>query len=128
MATAAPDSILIQSLADSHSGIGQNIEGSGAGAGNPNAGAQSANGQYTSSGAISGGGLGRGAEVSVTPGEGNVGSLSIAANGSYTLSVSDTAAQQFAPGEPHTETFVLQSADGSTHQLSFTLQQTPEGV
>jgi VCBS repeat-containing protein len=54
--------------------------------------------------------------------------LSIAANGSYTLSVSDTAAQQFAPGEAHTETFVLQSADGSTHQLSFTVQQTPEGV
>jgi VCBS repeat-containing protein len=81
-----------------------------------------------SSGAISGGGLGSGAAVSVTPGEGNVGSLSIAANGSYTLSVSDTAAQQFAPGEAHTETFVLQSADGSTHQLSFTVQQTPEGV
>lgn len=128
MATAAPDSILIQSLADSHSGIGQNIEGSGATAGNPGAGAQSVNGQYVSSGAISGGGLGSGAEVSVTPGEGNVGSLSIAANGSYTLSVSNTAAQQFAPGEAHTETFVLQSADGSTHQLSFTVQQTPEGV
>ncbi|CAN1483525.1 Type I secretion C-terminal target domain, VC_A0849 subclass [Burkholderiaceae bacterium] len=128
MATAAPDSILIQSLADSHSGIGQTIEGSGAAASNPGAGAQSVNGQYVSSGAISGGGLGSGAEVSVTPGEGNVGSLSIAANGSYTLSVSDAAAQQFAPGEPHTETFVLQSADGSTHQLSFTVQQTPEGV
>jgi VCBS repeat-containing protein len=128
MATAAPDSILIQSLADSHAGIGQNIEGSGAAAGNPSAGAQSVNGQYVSSGAISGGGLGSGAEVSVTPGEGNVGSFSIAANGSYTLSVSDTAAQQFAPGEAHTETFVLQSADGSTHQLSFTVQQTPEGV
>jgi large repetitive protein len=128
MATAAPDSILIQSLADSHSGIGQNIEGSGAAAGNPGAGAQSVNGQYVSSGAISGGGLGSGAELSVTPGEGNVGSLSIASNGSYTLSVSDTAAQQFAPGEAHTETFVLQSADGSTHQLSFTVQQTPEGV
>jgi VCBS repeat-containing protein len=128
MATAAPDSILIQSLADSHAGIGQNIEGSGAAAGNPGAGAQSVNGQYVSSGAISGGGLGSGTEVSVTPGEGNVGSLSMAANGSYTLSVSDTAAQQFAPGEAHTETFVLQSADGSTHQLSFTVQQTPEGV
>ena len=61
MATAAPDSILIQSLADSHAGIGQNIEGSGAAAGNPNAGAQSVNGQYVSSGAISGGGLGSGA-------------------------------------------------------------------
>jgi VCBS repeat-containing protein len=128
MATATSDSILIQSLADSHSGIGQNIEGSGAAAGNPGAGAQSVNGQYVSSGAISGGGLGFGAEVSVTPGEGNVGSLSIAANGSYTLSVSDTAAEQFALGEAHTETFVLQSADGSTHQLSFTVQQTPEGV
>jgi VCBS repeat-containing protein len=128
MATSAPDSILIQSLADSHAGIGQNIEGSGAAAGNPSAGAQSVNGQYVSSGAISGGGLGSGTEVSVTPGEGNVGSFSIAANGSYTLSVSDTAAQQFAPGEAHTETFVLQSADGSTHQLSFTVQQTPEGV
>ena len=128
MATAAPDSILIQSLADSHSGIGQNIEGSGAGAGNPSAGAQSVNGQYVSSGAISGGGLGSGAEVSVTPGQGNVGSLSVASNGSYTLSVSDTAAQQFAPGEPHIETFVLQTADGSTHQLSFSVQQTPEGV
>ena len=128
MATAAPDSILIQSLADSHSGIGQNIEGSGAAAGNPSAGAQSVNGQYVSSGAISGGGLGSGAEVSVTPGDGNVGSLSIASNGSYTLSVSDTAAQQFAPGEPHTETFVLQTADGSTHQLSFTVEQTSAGV
>ena len=61
MATAAPDSILIQSLADSHSGIGQNIEGTGAAAGNPTASASSVNGQYVSSGAISGGGLGAGA-------------------------------------------------------------------
>ncbi|NQW83505.1 MAG: hypothetical protein HQ450_06105 [Alcaligenaceae bacterium] len=128
MATLAPDSILIQSLADSHSGIGQNIEGSAGAGGNVSASASSVNGQYVSSGSISGTGLGSGAELSVTPGEGNVGSLSLSANGSYSLTVADSAAQQLTPGEPHTETFVVQGADGSSQQLSFSVQQTPEGV
>jgi len=130
MATPGPESILIQSLADSHAGIGQNIEGVGStgAAATPTAGMPAVNGQYVSNGSISGGGLGAGTSVGVVPAESNVGTLSLSANGAYSLSLSDVAAQQLPAGTPHTESFVVQSADGSTHQLNFSVQQTPEGV
>ena len=52
----------------------------------------------------------------------NLGSLTIAANGAYTYSVSNTAAQSLGANDTKTETFTVTALDGTTKQISFTIQ------
>ncbi len=52
---------------------------------------------------------------------GNLGSLVLAADGSYTYSVSNAAVQYLQAGEQKTETFTIKSADGTAKDVSFTI-------
>src|SRR5207237_9157121 len=52
----------------------------------------------------------------------NLGSLVLAANGSYTYSVLNSAAQTVA--STHVDTFTVTAADGTTQSVSFTIHST----
>ncbi|MBR1212046.1 VCBS domain-containing protein [Bradyrhizobium sp. JYMT SZCCT0180] len=60
-------------------------------------------------------------QTSVSPGAGNLGSLTLAANGDYTYSVANSATQSMGAGVTRTDTFTVQSQDGTPKQLSFTI-------
>ncbi len=52
---------------------------------------------------------------------GNLGSLVLAADSSYAYSVSNAAVQYLQGGEQKTETFTINSADGTAKAISFTI-------
>lgn len=52
---------------------------------------------------------------------GNLGSLSLAANGSYTYAVSNSAAQSLGASDSQVDTFTITSLDGSIKQVTFTI-------
>jgi VCBS repeat-containing protein len=58
-------------------------------------------------------------DVDVTPGNGNLGSLSLAADGNYTYSVANAAVQSLAGGAVHTDTFTVYAIDGTSKVISF---------
>ncbi|ACA17733.1 outer membrane adhesin like protein [Methylobacterium sp. 4-46] len=60
--------------------------------------------------------------TTVTAAQGTLGSLSLAANGSYTYSVANSAVQYLGAGQTRVETFTIKSADGTTKDVSFTVQ------
>ncbi|NLS08376.1 hypothetical protein HGP14_34990, partial [Rhizobium sp. P32RR-XVIII] len=60
-------------------------------------------------------------QTTVTSAAGNLGSLVLAADGSYTYSVSNAAVQYLQADEQRTETFTIKSADGTTKDISFTI-------
>src|SRR5882724_2615702 len=62
-----------------------------------------------------------GFKTSVTSAAGNLGTLSLAANGAYTYSVANSATQYLGAGETKTDTFTVTSLDGTTKQVSFTI-------
>ena len=51
----------------------------------------------------------------------NLGTLTIAANGSYTYSVANCATQYLGANDTKTETFTVTALDGTTKQVSFTI-------
>ncbi|WP_206668787.1 cadherin domain-containing protein [Lacisediminimonas profundi] len=59
--------------------------------------------------------------TSVTAAPGTLGQLQLAADGSYTYTVSNEAVQSLAVGKVKVETFAVTSLDGSTKEISFTI-------
>ncbi|WP_395764323.1 VCBS domain-containing protein [Stutzerimonas balearica] len=57
----------------------------------------------------------------VTPSNGTLGSLSISTNGTWTYSVPNTLVQYLKAGETRTETFTVQSIDGTPHTVTVTV-------
>src|SRR5690242_3841927 len=60
-------------------------------------------------------------KTSVVSKSGNLGTLSIAANGSYVYSVADSKVQYLGAGDTKTDTFTITSLDGTTKQVTFTI-------
>ena len=60
-------------------------------------------------------------QTAVAGASGNLGSLSLAANGSYTYSVANAAVQFLGAGETQTDKFTVTSVDGTTKEVSFTI-------
>ena len=52
---------------------------------------------------------------------GNLGTLVLAANGSYTYQVANNAVQYLGAGKSKVDTFTVTSADGTTKVISFTI-------
>ncbi len=57
----------------------------------------------------------------VTPANGTLGNLTIAPNGTWTYSVPNTLVQYLKAGETKTETFTVQSIDGTPHTVTVTV-------
>jgi VCBS repeat-containing protein len=60
-------------------------------------------------------------QTSVVKAGGDLGSLSLAANGSYTYSVDNSAVQYLAAGEAKVDTFTVKSLDGTSKAVAFTI-------
>jgi VCBS repeat-containing protein len=60
-------------------------------------------------------------KTTVTSAPGTLGNLVLAANGTYTYSVADSAVQYLGAGETKVDTFTVTSLDGTTKQVSFTI-------
>ncbi|PJG55654.1 hypothetical protein CVM73_08875, partial [Bradyrhizobium forestalis] len=60
-------------------------------------------------------------QTGVVSANGNLGSLSLAADGSYTYSVANAATQYLGTGETKVDTFTVASQDGTTKSISFTI-------
>ncbi|HEY9879774.1 MAG TPA: VCBS domain-containing protein [Leptolyngbyaceae cyanobacterium] len=58
---------------------------------------------------------------SVTKALGTLGDLTLAANGSYTYSVANSAVQYLGADQTKTETFTVEALDGTTRQVSFVI-------
>ncbi|CAH1533086.1 conserved hypothetical protein [Vibrio rotiferianus] len=58
---------------------------------------------------------------SVVPGQGNLGSLTIDANGNWDYQVPNADVQFLGEGETKVETFTVQSVDGSQHSITVTI-------
>ena len=63
-------------------------------------------------------------QTTVTGTSGNLGTLVLAANGSYTYTVANAATQSLGLGDTHVDTFTITSVDGTTKQVSFTINGT----
>src|SRR5690242_9048087 len=61
-------------------------------------------------------------KTSVISANGNLGTLTIASNGSYTYSVADSAVQYLGDGDTKTDTFTVTSVDGTTKKVSFLIK------
>ncbi|MES3009366.1 MAG: VCBS domain-containing protein, partial [Pseudomonadota bacterium] len=61
-------------------------------------------------------------QASVQSAAGNLGSLILAANGSYTYTVANSAVQYLGAGQTKVDTYTVTSLDGTTKQVSFTVQ------
>ena len=59
---------------------------------------------------------------------GNLGALSIAANGAYTYSVSNSAVQFLGVGGPRLESFIVQAIDGTTRTVQFRIHGSNDPV
>jgi len=60
-------------------------------------------------------------QTTVTSANGNLGSLSLAANGAYTYSVANSAVQYLGTGLTKVDSFTVTSIDGTTKLVSFTI-------
>ena len=60
-------------------------------------------------------------QTTVTGAAGNLGSLSLAANGSYTYTVSNAAVQYLGGNDSKIETFTVTALDGTSKAVSFTI-------
>src|SRR5262249_52522310 len=56
-----------------------------------------------------------------TGAQGNLGSLTLQSNGSYTYTVPDSAVQFLGPNDTKVDTFTVTAFDGTTKQISFTI-------
>jgi large repetitive protein len=59
--------------------------------------------------------------TTVTPALGNLGSLTLAADGSYTYAVGNSLTQSLGQGATKVDTFTVTSTDGTTKEVSFTI-------
>ena len=60
-------------------------------------------------------------QAGVTPAAGTLGALTLAADGTYTYAVNNSAVQYLTAGHSKTETFTVRSVDGTTRDISFTI-------
>lgn len=60
-------------------------------------------------------------KTTVKAASGDLGSLTIAANGAYVYSVADSKVQYLGAGDTKVDTFTITSLDGTTKQVSFTI-------
>lgn len=60
-------------------------------------------------------------QTTVTPATGTLGTLSLSADGGYTYSVANTSVQDLNSGQSKTETFTITSIDGTTKDITFTI-------
>ena len=60
-------------------------------------------------------------QTTVTAADGDLGSLTLNADGTYTYTVSNAAAAYLAEGESKTDTFTITSLDGTTKDITFTI-------
>src|SRR5262249_45071831 len=60
-------------------------------------------------------------QTTVTGAQGNLGSLTLASNGSYTYTVADSAVQYLGLGDSKVDTFTVTALDGTSKQVSFTI-------
>jgi VCBS repeat-containing protein len=60
-------------------------------------------------------------QTAVTAADGDLGSLSLNADGSYTYTVANSAVEYLAAGESKIDTFTVTSLDGTTKDVSFTI-------
>jgi len=91
----------------------------------------SAAGQLTASGtiSISDPNLGESYfKTGVTAAAGDLGTLTLAANGTYTYSVSDSAVQYLGAGQTKVDTFTIYSADNTSKLISFTIHGTNDAA
>jgi VCBS repeat-containing protein len=65
-------------------------------------------------------------QTSVVSANGNLGSLSLAADGSYTYSVANATAQYLSATETKVDTFTVKSLDGTSKDISFTIHGTQD--
>jgi len=66
--------------------------------------------------------------TTVTGAQGNLGTLVLAANGTYTYSVANSAVQYLNAGQTKVDTFTVTSADGTSKSVSFTINGANEVV
>jgi VCBS repeat-containing protein len=66
--------------------------------------------------------------TTVSSAAGNLGSLVIAANGTYTYSVADGSVQYLGAGDTKVDTFTVTSLDGTHKQVSFTIHGTNDAA
>ncbi|HYE36148.1 VCBS domain-containing protein, partial [Methylocaldum sp.] len=62
--------------------------------------------------------------TTVTPAGGNLGTLVLAANGTYTYTVANSAVQYLAAGATKVDQFTITSVDGTSKVISFTINGT----
>src|SRR5664279_4165677 len=67
-------------------------------------------------------------KTTVIAASGDLGTLSIAANGAYVYSVADSKVQYLGAGETKIDTFTVTSLDGTTKQVSFTIHGTNDAA
>src|ERR1700741_3209138 len=60
-------------------------------------------------------------KTTVKAASGDLGSLTIAANGAYVYSVADSKVQYLGAGDTKVDTFTVTSLDGTTKQVAFTI-------
>jgi len=65
-------------------------------------------------------------KTTVTGTQGNLGTLTLAANGSYTYSVANSVTQYLQANETKVDTFTVTALDGTTKQVSFTINGANE--
>src|SRR5260370_9292261 len=63
-------------------------------------------------------------QTTVTGAQGNLGSLTLQANGNYTYTVADSAVQFLGANDTKVDTFTVTALDGTTKQISFTIHVT----
>ena len=67
-------------------------------------------------------------KTTVKSASGTIGTLTIAANGAYTYSVANSAVQYLGAGKTKVDTFTVTSLDGTTKQVSFTINGTNDAA
>ncbi|PUE29292.1 hypothetical protein B9Z39_04280 [Limnohabitans sp. JirII-29] len=89
-----------------------------------------ADGNLTASGTISISDVDGAASLStsVTSAQGNLGTLSLGADGSYTYSVANSATQYLGAAQTKVDTFTVTAADGTTKDVSFTITGTNDAA
>ncbi len=67
-------------------------------------------------------------KTTVTAAAGTLGSLSLAADGSYTYTVANSAVQDLGAGQTKVESFTIEAVDGTTKVVEFTITGVDDGA
>ena len=89
------------------------------------------NGNLVASGSISISDVNQGEaafQTTVTSAQGNLGTLTLAANGTYTYTVANNATEYLDAGQTKIDSFTITSIDGTTQQVSFDIHGTNQAA